>query len=368
MAADAQVVISVLPKSRGSVDFTTSQLDINLKIIDPCEPYSPATLTREEVPQVNYILSQASVTIATEWTLTPAVDTITAADCKGLLEATIPAAIGTDPVDAAMRVSFSTDTTAITVPVSTDPTMAGTHDIVIKYKSRAGTDWNKDLTVRLVIIDPCEPTDMTVVATTPATAATYVFNEATTKETFTWEVTPLVTETSIEDCAVTWRMDAPAAITTDAAALAVTHTATCTTAQCTSDLDLPVTTSVPMAGVHTITITPVSRGGNDVTAGAITYTLTIKDWCEPDIVLPVLTPSGTFSHNQGDAPETWDVSGQWTQGGTHPADPACAFTYQVSGIPTALSTVITFADATGIFTIDTNTTPNPADAGTWTGI
>jgi hypothetical protein len=63
-----------------------------------------------------------------------------------------------------------------------------------------------------------------------------------------------------------------------------------------------------MAGIHAVTLTPVSRGGNDITTGAITYTLTIKDWCELDIVVPVLTPNGAFSHNQADAPDTWAVA------------------------------------------------------------
>jgi hypothetical protein len=63
-----------------------------------------------------------------------------------------------------------------------------------------------------------------------------------------------------------------------------------------------------MAGVHSITLTPVSRGGNDITLGAITYTLTIKDWCELDIVVPVLTAAGSLSHNQAGATETFAVA------------------------------------------------------------
>jgi hypothetical protein len=239
MASETATTISVLPKSRGLVDFTASQLDISLQIIDPCEPYA-ATLVVDPVSDVTYTLSEATVTISTTWTLTPSVDTITAADCKGVLTAVIPDAIGATPANSAEHVTFSTDTTEITIPVATDPTMAGTHDIVISYASRGGVTWpNISLTVRIIIIDPCEPTHISVAATTPATASTYVFNEAEYTETFTWVVTPSVLTTTVEDCAVTWRMDAPAAITTDQTTEAVTHTPSCTNSACTSALVLP---------------------------------------------------------------------------------------------------------------------------------
>jgi len=118
--------------------------------------------------------------------------------------------------------------------------MAGTHDIVINYASRThGVDFGVPLTVTIVIIDPCEPIHISVAATTPATASTYVFNEAEYTETFTWEVIPSVPTTTVEDCAVTWRMDAPAAITTDQTTEAVTHTISCTNSPCTSALVLP---------------------------------------------------------------------------------------------------------------------------------
>jgi len=48
MASATATTISVLPKSRGEVDLTDSQLDISLTIIDPCEPYA-ATLTVDPV-------------------------------------------------------------------------------------------------------------------------------------------------------------------------------------------------------------------------------------------------------------------------------------------------------------------------------
>jgi hypothetical protein len=152
MAAETALTISVLPKSRGLIDFTAEQLDIALTIIDPCEPYA-ATIVRDEVADTIYVLSEDSFSIVQTWTLTPSVDTITAEDCKGTFTATIPAEIGTTPAaDSQVTFSFSDFETTIVIPSTKDFTMEGTWPIVITAVSRGGADFADDtLTINIVI-------------------------------------------------------------------------------------------------------------------------------------------------------------------------------------------------------------------------